>query len=93
MILLKRGAAVPILAFALGWSLPVLAVTDTYGITPQEHAACDADAVRLCSAAYPNEEKLIGCMATNRHQLSNVCQTTFASGLRKRHLSIDLPVN
>ena len=55
-------------------------------ITPEEHAACDEDAAKFCSAAYPDETKMLSCMKVNRNQLSPICLATFKAGMAKRHL-------
>ena len=64
------------------------AAPDKYNVTPEEHAACDDDAARLCSDAYPDEDKLIACMRINRSDLSRACRPVFESGMRKRHMPL-----
>jgi hypothetical protein len=59
---------------------------DKYHVTNAERAACSEDAVRLCSAAYPDEDALIACMKANRSQLSNACMVAFDAGIHRRHL-------
>ena len=61
---------------------------DKYNITPEEHAACDSDAINLCSAAYPDADKLLECMRINRHRLSAVCEATFLSGMKRRRIPL-----
>ena len=65
-------------------SLALAETTDKYHVTPQEKAACTEDAVRLCIQAYPDEDKLIVCMKTNRSQLSPGCLVVFDAGLKRR---------
>jgi hypothetical protein len=60
--------------------------TNKYHVTDEERAACEGDAVALCSTAFPDEELLLGCMKTNRTQLTPICRTTFEAGLRKRRI-------
>ena len=62
------------------------AQTDKYHITPAEQAACQPDAERLCSAAYPDEDKMIACMRANRRALSATCKPIFIAGLKRRGL-------
>ncbi|MCX8256216.1 protein of unknown function [Beijerinckiaceae bacterium RH AL1] len=62
------------------------AQSDPYHITATEKAACTADAVRLCSDAYPDEHKLMSCMVENRASLTKVCLVVFEAGLKRRHL-------
>lgn len=59
--------------------------TDKYNVTPEEHAACDADVYRLCSDS-ENEDQVLACMRTHRADLSPKCQSTFDAGLKRRHL-------
>ena len=61
---------------------------DKYSITPQEHTACDGDVVSLCSADFPDQDKVIGCMKAKQQQLSATCRTTFRAGMRRRHIPL-----
>ena len=65
--------------------LPVSA-QDRYEVTDAEKAACRDDAVKLCSAAYPDENALLSCMKSNVSQLTRGCRSTFVAGLRSRGL-------
>ena len=69
-------------AAAAGQVAPI----DKFGITDQERAACTADAIALCSTAYPDEDKLLACMKLNRGSLSGGCRIVFDRGLQRRHL-------
>ena len=51
-----------LLVAATGTALPA----DPLHITAAEKAACTQDAMRLCPGAYPDAEKLLGCMKVNR---------------------------
>ena len=62
------------------------AQSDQYHITAAEQAACFSDASRLCSDAYPDEEKLLSCMTRNQSSLSSGCAFVFKAGLKRRHL-------
>ena len=63
------------------------AAVDKFHITDAEKAACQQDAITLCSTAYPNEERLLSCMKQNRPQLTPTCLVTFDAGLKRRHLA------
>lgn len=63
-----------------------MATGDKYNVTPEEHAACDADAEKLCLAAYPDEDKLISCMRKNRSDLTPLCLASLKAGLSRRHM-------
>lgn len=76
-------AAFSVLALLAG---PAVAYAVEFDITPAEHAACDGDATRLCVAAYPNVSRMLGCMVSNRPNLTPLCLRTFDEGLRKRHI-------
>ncbi|WP_230975611.1 hypothetical protein [Acetobacter garciniae] len=45
--------------------------------------ACRGDAVRLCTLAIPNEEKITRCMERKRDQLSPACKVYFTQGGQK----------
>lgn len=59
---------------------------DKYRVTDAEKAACKSDAVKLCSAAYPDEDALLTCMRSNVGQLTAGCRSTLVAGLRRRGL-------
>ena len=63
------------------------AAIDKFHITDAEKAACQQDAITLCSMAYPNEDRLLSCMRQNRPQLTPTCLVTFDAGLKRRHLA------
>ena len=63
-----------------------LRAPDKYKITNAEKAACSMDAVRLCSDAYPNEDRLLACMKANHEALSSICRVAFDEGVRRRRL-------
>ena len=71
-----RCSAIPTASFA---------ETDKYNVTPDEHAACDADAYRLCSQSQ-DEDQLLVCMKRHRSELTSNCRVTFIAGLKRRHL-------
>ncbi len=71
--------------------LPITAATaqeNRYAITAVEKAACTADAMRLCSHTYPDEDRLLGCMRGHVTDLSLVCSITFKAGLKKRGMTL-----
>lgn len=84
-----KGARTLVLAVACLASLSAAAeneVNDKYHVTAGEKAACTKDAVRLCMWAYPDEDKLVGCMRENVTQLSKTCKVAFEAGMRRRGL-------
>lgn len=58
----------------------------SYHITEAEKAACTSDAQRFCSAAYPDEGKLLTCMTANERSLSAGCAVVFKAGKKERGL-------
>jgi hypothetical protein len=60
---------------------------DKYSITDGERAACEADAMSLCSGAGQDEDKLIICMKINKASLTSGCRPVFDEGLRRRGLN------
>ncbi len=73
-------------ALIVGSATAQAMAADKLDITPEEHAACDSDAQRLCFSAYPDEDKMVACMRANRPQLTRQCRATFNAGLKRRHL-------
>ena len=70
-------------------TMPAFAQQNAYHITEQEKAACTADAERLCSSAYPDENKLLTCMKAAQAQLTPSCSVVFRAGLKRRHIALD----
>jgi hypothetical protein len=68
---------------ALGAVLAALSVSVlpgvSYAYTPEEQAACQPDAFRLCGAEIPNIERVTACMVARRAELSPECKRFFRS--------------
>lgn len=54
--------------------------------TPEQRAACEQDAYRLCNEFIPDENRTASCLRRNRLRLSPACRAVF-SGKRTRHPS------
>lgn len=52
--------------------------------TPQQRAACEGDAMRLCGAHVPDIQKITSCMSRNRRNLSAACRAVFEGGSKRR---------
>jgi hypothetical protein len=52
--------------------------------TPEQRAACEQDAYRLCSQYIPDERRTGNCLRRNRVSLSPACRRVFSSGRRSR---------
>lgn len=85
---MKRTIATVVMTMFCAFAGQASAAVEALDITPAEHAACDDDAARLCSAAYPDETKMLGCMKVNMNKLSPICLATFKAGMLRRHLSL-----
>lgn len=85
---MRNAVAALMLVFILGAVDPAYAGADPYHVTQEEHAACDGDAVRLCSGSLPDQGRLIACMKAKRGQLTRVCFSTLKAGLLRRHMSL-----
>jgi hypothetical protein len=66
---------------ALGVALAALAVAALpsvgHAYTPEEQAACQPDAFRLCGSEIPNIDRVKACMLARRAQLSPECKQYF----------------
>jgi len=47
--------------------------------TPEQRAACEPDAMRLCNQYVPDVQKISACMAHYRRYLSAACRKVFDS--------------
>ena len=52
--------------------------------TPEQRAACEPDAMRLCQAYIPDVDRVRACMAHYRRYLSPRCRALFEGGAKKR---------
>ena len=52
--------------------------------TPEQRAACEPDAMRLCNQYVPDVQRVSACMSHYRRYLSPACRAAFAGGARKR---------
>jgi len=52
--------------------------------TPDQRAACEPDAMRLCGEFVPDVERIKACMYRKRSQLSPACRVYFGGGKKKK---------
>lgn len=52
--------------------------------SPEQRAACEPDAMRLCQPYFPDVNNVRACMAHYRRYLSPACRAVFEGGARKR---------
>jgi hypothetical protein len=75
-----RGA-VALLALALIFAISPAAAQQW---TPQQRAACEPDAMRLCNQYVPDVQLTSACMSHYRRYLSPACRAVFYGGQRKK---------
>ena len=67
----------------LGWGVALAALivaafpTAGHAYTPEEQAACQPDAFRLCGSEIPDIDRVKACMLARRAQLSPECKRYF----------------
>ena len=52
--------------------------------TPQQRAACEPDAMRLCNQYVPDVQRVSACMSHYRRYLSPACRAVFYGGQKKK---------
>jgi hypothetical protein len=52
--------------------------------SPEQRAACEPDAMRLCQQYIPDIDRIRACMAHYRRYLSPACRALFEGGAKKR---------
>jgi hypothetical protein len=75
-----RGA-VALLALALSFAISTAAAQQW---TPQQRAACEPDAMRLCNQYIPDVQRTSACMSHYRRYLSPSCRAVFYGGQREK---------
>lgn len=77
-----------LLTSALLTSAAAPAPIDRYGITAEEHAACDVDAINLCGDAIPDVDRTLACMKRKVDSLTSTCATVLKAGLKRRRIPL-----
>ena len=62
---------------AVAVMLTITATLPASAYTQADVDACTPDAMRLCSAAIPDENRVPACLVTNKQQLSAACTAVF----------------
>ena len=57
--------------------------------TPQQRAACEGDAMRLCGNYVPDVQRITACMHAKRSQLSPRCRAVFGGAKKKSTVQRD----
>jgi len=55
--------------------------------SPEQRAACEGDAMRLCQQYVPDVNRITACMSRHRSQLSPACRRYFSGGKKLRSSS------
>ena len=91
-IRIARAKLWPIMAAAaLPTALLGLALTFASGPvaaqqwTPEQRAACQGDAQRLCGQYVPDVDRITACMSQKRRYLSPGCRAVFSGGAKRKH--------
>jgi hypothetical protein len=71
------------LGFALSASLPAQEASAQNRGTPEQQAACQPDALRLCGDFVPDVDRITACMIKNRMRLSPPCRAVFTQPAHK----------
>ena len=78
---LRLVTGLALLGLVLTWaSLPARAQQ----WTPQQRAACEPDAMRLCNQYVPDVQRVSACMSHYRRYLSPACRAVFQGGAKKK---------
>jgi hypothetical protein len=85
----RRSLRQLILGFAVpaGFAMAMFALAPSPAAaqgTPQQRAACEGDAMRLCSEHVPDVNRITACMSRNRRLLSPACRAVFDGGSKRR---------
>jgi len=67
-------------AFAAVCALALVSVPGAAQGTPEQRAACQGDAQRLCGQFIPDVDRITACMTQNRRYLSRGCRLAFERG-------------
>ena len=62
----------------------LLAPSPAAAYTEQQRAACEGDAMRLCSAHVPDVDRITACMKANHRHLSAACRAVFGGTAKRR---------
>ena len=78
---LRRRGAVALIALALTFAISPAAAQQW---TPQQRAACEPDAMRLCNQYVPDVQRTSACMSHYRRYVSPACRAVLYGSQRKK---------
>ncbi len=82
---MQMGRPVVAMALALGLVSSMFAVAASAATRDEQTKACRGDAMRLCMAEIPNEQKITACMKSKLDQLSPGCRAMFGNQAKPKH--------
>jgi hypothetical protein len=86
---MKGRLSKPVILTALvAGTLPALADDNKFHVTAYEKAACIVDATRFCRQEFPDQERVLDCMKTNKSKLSSICLGALTAGLKRRNMAM-----
>jgi hypothetical protein len=71
-------------ALTIIWTAAVMSIPAAAQGTPEQRAACEGDAQRLCAQYIPDIDRITACMQQNRARLSRPCRAVFDAGRKPR---------
>jgi hypothetical protein len=77
----RLRSAMALLALALTFAISTAAAQQW---TPQQRAACEPDAMRLCQQYISDIGRVRACMSHYRRYLSPACRAEFEGGAKKK---------
>jgi len=81
---IMAAATLPAALLGLGLTLASSPAAAQQQWSPEQRAACEPDAMRLCQQYIPDVGRVRQCMAHYRRYLSPACRAVFEGGARKR---------
>jgi hypothetical protein len=76
-----------ILSLAAGCGLALMSNLAAAQGTPEQRAACEGDAQRLCSQFIPDVDRITACLGQYRRYLSAACRSMFERSGNRRSRS------
>jgi hypothetical protein len=74
-------------SLAAGFVCALLSVPAAAQGTPEQRAACQDDAQRLCGQFIPDVDRITACMVANRRYVSRRCRLSMEAGRRRTRAS------
>jgi hypothetical protein len=74
----------PILSLAALCGFALMPIAAASQGTPEQRAACEGDATRLCGQFVPDVDRITACMTQMRRYLSPGCRAVLERGARKK---------